>query len=68
MFQAIQLSYKVNDLNVEAEESGDDEDDVDWEEGWIKGSASCDVYGIDKGEWAVYMSHSLSCNHVLFQR
>ncbi|KAK8588576.1 hypothetical protein V6N13_087487 [Hibiscus sabdariffa] len=26
-------SYKVNDLNVEAEESGDDEDDVDWEEG-----------------------------------
>ncbi|XVF31747.1 hypothetical protein REPUB_Repub17cG0018700 [Reevesia pubescens] len=26
-------SYKVNDLNVEAEASGDDEDDVDWEEG-----------------------------------
>ncbi|KAK8694321.1 hypothetical protein V6N13_071875 [Hibiscus sabdariffa] len=26
-------SYKVNDLNVEAEESADDEDDVDWEEG-----------------------------------
>ena len=25
-------SYKVNDLNVEAEASGDDEDDVDWEE------------------------------------
>ena len=25
-------SYKVNDLNVEAEASGD-EDDVDWEEG-----------------------------------
>ena len=26
-------SYKVNDLNVEAEASVDDEDDVDWEEG-----------------------------------
>ncbi|XP_022771780.1 general transcription factor IIE subunit 1-like [Durio zibethinus] len=26
-------SYKVNDLNIEAEASGDDEDDVDWEEG-----------------------------------
>ncbi|XP_022759084.1 general transcription factor IIE subunit 1-like [Durio zibethinus] len=25
-------SYKVSDLNVEAEASGDDEDDVDWEE------------------------------------
>ncbi|XVF71096.1 hypothetical protein PTKIN_Ptkin12aG0007700 [Pterospermum kingtungense] len=25
-------SYKVNDLNVEAEASADDEDDVDWEE------------------------------------
>ncbi|OMO89012.1 Transcription factor TFIIE, alpha subunit [Corchorus olitorius] len=25
-------SFKVNDLNVEAEASGDDEDDVDWEE------------------------------------
>ncbi|EEF28250.1 transcription initiation factor iie, alpha subunit, putative [Ricinus communis] len=26
-------SYKVNDLNVEAEASGDEEDDIDWEEG-----------------------------------
>ncbi|KAI8554609.1 hypothetical protein RHMOL_Rhmol05G0111000 [Rhododendron molle] len=26
-------SYKANDLNVEAGASGDDEDDVDWEEG-----------------------------------
>lgn len=27
-------SYKVNDLNVEADASGDDdEDDIDWEEG-----------------------------------
>uniref|UniRef100_A0A5B6Z2V9 Uncharacterized protein n=1 Tax=Davidia involucrata TaxID=16924 RepID=A0A5B6Z2V9_DAVIN len=26
-------SYKVNDLNVQADGSGDDEDDIDWEEG-----------------------------------
>ncbi|OAY59291.1 general transcription factor IIE subunit 1 isoform X2 [Manihot esculenta] len=26
-------SYKVNDLNVEAEASGEEEDDIDWEEG-----------------------------------
>ncbi|KAK9278956.1 hypothetical protein L1049_017326 [Liquidambar formosana] len=26
-------SYKVNDLNVQADASGDDEDDIDWEEG-----------------------------------
>ncbi|PSS26840.1 General transcription factor IIE subunit 1 like [Actinidia chinensis var. chinensis] len=26
-------SYKVNDLNVEADALGDDEDDIDWEEG-----------------------------------
>ncbi|KAG5548239.1 hypothetical protein RHGRI_013817 [Rhododendron griersonianum] len=26
-------SYKANDLNVEAGASGDDEDDIDWEEG-----------------------------------
>lgn len=26
-------SYKVNDLNVQADASGDDDDDVDWEEG-----------------------------------
>lgn len=28
-------SYKVNDLNVEAEASGEEEDDIDWEEGWV---------------------------------
>ncbi|KAK0586647.1 hypothetical protein LWI29_010206 [Acer saccharum] len=26
-------TYKVNDLNVEAEDSEEDEDDIDWEEG-----------------------------------
>ncbi|XP_065637938.1 uncharacterized protein LOC111996960 [Quercus suber] len=26
-------NYKVNDLNVQADASGDDEDDIDWEEG-----------------------------------
>lgn len=26
-------SYKVNDLNVEADASGDDDEDIDWEEG-----------------------------------
>ncbi|KAA8541162.1 hypothetical protein F0562_025092 [Nyssa sinensis] len=26
-------SYKVNDLNVQADASGDDDDDIDWEEG-----------------------------------
>lgn len=26
-------SFKVNDLNVQADASGDDEDDIDWEEG-----------------------------------
>ncbi|KAJ4961412.1 hypothetical protein NE237_021322 [Protea cynaroides] len=26
-------TYKLNDLNVEAEASGDDEDEIDWEEG-----------------------------------
>lgn len=25
--------YKVGDLNVQADESGEDDDDVDWEEG-----------------------------------
>lgn len=25
--------HKINDLNAPAEESGDDEDDIDWEDG-----------------------------------
>lgn len=31
-------TFKVSDLNAQADASGDDEDDIDWEEGWVIGS------------------------------
>ena len=37
-------TYKLADLNVEADASGDDEDDIDWEEGWTE-TNQCFVCG-----------------------